>query len=390
MNLLIKDTFVKHTLGKIFIFLIITTLVHTEDFSYHLTATKSSLYVKEPLLINFEVKQTNPNIVLLFNFDLKKSQNYYFQRVGQEESDKYHDISIKYTYIIYPLKAGEININFHLIKKITSDDKVAYSFSGDRDNVKGLVTTDFVINVPPLTLKVTPLPQGTQIVGDFSLKYKLPKKEAKPYEPLSFKIWINGIGYPPIIDDFFVKKHLFKLFKEIPQNKKEVTKKGIKNAMIYPMALSHTKDFTLPKIQINVFNPLTKKSYLLTVPSHTMIIRKEAKEILLDKVDSPQPFQIDWRWITQFLEYLIVFVAGYFTHILLKWKKQTQKKTVMEVNPLKEKIIKTKEEKALLQLLISSQSKGFQEQIDRLEKAIYHQHPINFKQLKKEILEKLK
>jgi hypothetical protein len=134
-------------------------LLTAEDFTYEFHLDKQDPYLKEPVILTLDLKQTNHDIVLLFNFDLRKSDDYFFQRLDTKETDTHHNIQIHYVYLLYPLKAGEINISFDLMKKVTTDDSVAYSFSGDRDNIKGLVTTDTKITLPPLPLSVKKLPQ---------------------------------------------------------------------------------------------------------------------------------------------------------------------------------------------------------------------------------------
>jgi len=61
--------------------------------------------------------------------------------------------------------------------KDTTDNSVAYRFSRDQDNVKGLITTNSFITLPPLFLKVKALPQDMQQkVGNFSLDYDIKKR----------------------------------------------------------------------------------------------------------------------------------------------------------------------------------------------------------------------
>ena len=382
---------IKKTLLKtLLLFLGLSFLLHSEDFSYQFKINNTTPYLKEALSLSLEVNQTNHNIVLMFNFDVKKSPHYYFQRIGEKEKKKHHNLSIIYDYLIYPLKKGEVNIEFELVKKVTTDDKVAYSFSGDRDNVKGLVTTDTAIILPPLTLYVKPLPKETQIVGDFKLGYTFSTHQANPYQPIGFKLNLIGLGYPPIIKKLFPHKVDFKLFRETPTNTPIVTQKGIKNTLIYSMALSATKDFIMPKVTIKAFNPTLKKSYILTIPSQNFKI-VEAKELtLVDKVDSPKPLSVNWSWIENILQCLVVFLAGYFTHFsLTNWTKKTSLSSKKTPHPLVLKIEKVKDEKSLLQLLLSSQIKAFTPTITLLEDAIYHQKEINLKEIKKALKESL-
>ncbi len=70
--------------------------------------------------------------------------------------------------MIYPLKSGKVNLEFKFIKSITTDEKVAYSISGDRDNVKALSNQDIRVELDPIEFRYKRYSQkGTNLVGDF-------------------------------------------------------------------------------------------------------------------------------------------------------------------------------------------------------------------------------
>ena len=181
------------------------TLAYAGDFSYKFALSDTSPYLKEAVIMKLDLEQTDHSKVLLFKFSPKKSDDYEFYRLDMKEEDAYHAAKIHYTYLIYPKRTGEINITFDLIEMVTTDEKVAYSFSGDRDNVRGLNKKDIPIDLPPLKLNVKPLPEGTQIVGDFKLDYATKKKRANAYEPLPLTITIKGVGYPPVLKQLIPK-----------------------------------------------------------------------------------------------------------------------------------------------------------------------------------------
>jgi len=388
MNLSIKDTSVKHNLGKILkLFIALSfVLLLAEDFTYDFHLDKANPYLKEPVILTLDLKQTNHDIVLLFNFDLCKSADYFFQRLDTKETDTHHNIQIHYVYLIYPLKSGEIKLSFDLVKKITTDDSVAYSFSGDRDNIKGLVTTDTKITLPPLPLSVKDLPENTTLVGDFSLTHTFTKHEAKAYEPIPFQVKIEGSGYPPLVDTLLPKDLNITVFKETPIVHSTHSKQGTKSSVIYPMALSSTNSFDLSPITIKAFNPKTMKHYALTVPKQHFNISKIDVNTLVDKTDNPKPLQNDWSWLSSLLGYLIVFAAGYLTAISMKWKKKI---LPQNDDPLKVKIEACKDERSLLQVLMAGNSKKFARSIEKIENSLYGNGKINFKKIKEEVLEKI-
>lgn len=385
MNSLIKDISVKHSLGKVLFLCFHIFWLQAGDFDYNIQVDKPQPYMKEGTLVTVTLKQTNHDIVLLFDFDLLKSADYTFQRVDIQEVDTYHAAEISYTYLVYPLKVGKIDVGFSLTQKATTDESVAYSFSGDRDNVKGLVTTNTHIDLSPLVLDVKPIPSGTALVGDFTLDYQVNIHDAEAFEPLPMQIRIKGKGYPPILETLYPQEGNFTQFTETPFVQSISTTQGTVNTVTYAMAFSAEKSFTLPPLVIKAFNPLTAKSYELLVPAQTFNVQASDSSKLLDKVDNPAPFKIDWSWLETFLSYLVVFVAGYLTALSLKW----QKKTKQEAEPLKEKIQNASTHKQLLQILLSQDKKYFTGSIQKLENTLYADENTPLKHLKKEALESI-
>ena len=375
----------KHSLGSLLLILF-SLFANAEDFTHHISVDNANPYLKEAILLKVDLNQTNAEIVLFFNFDLEKSKDYSFKRVGVKESDKYHNTQVNYTYLIYPLKTGSINLNFKLKKRVTTDDSIAYSFSGDRDTVKGLVTTDSTINLKPLTLNIQSLPKGTQLIGDFQLNYKIKTHEALSYEPLPFEVTLTGTGYPPLLKNILNNENNITLFSEKPQQLSTHMKEGTKNRIIYSMALSYHQNFTLKKTIIQAFNPKIKKSYKLTIPQQDFKIKQVDSKTLVDKVDSPKAVEIDFSWIKNFFTYLLIFIAGYISALSLKWKQRSRK---IDENILKSKIKNAKDERALLQILMSENNQIFKETIEVLESHLYSKKRVNLKTLKEELMEKI-
>lgn len=361
-------------------------MLHAEDFTYTFNLDNHSPYVKEAVILTLDLTQTNHDVVMLFDFSIVPSDNYVFQRLDIKEIDSYHNAKIHYVYLLYPIKSGELNISFELTQKVTSDESVAYSFSGDRDNVKTLVTVDTLVQLKPLQLKVKPLPPHTQIVGDFTLEHSIPRHKGKAYEPLPFQVTIEGKGYPPVLENILSQEGNFTRFTDKALVKSTASKQGTQSKVTYPMALSHSQSFTLPALHIKAFNPKTNKAYMLHVPAQDFNITQVPKDVLIDSIDSPKPWEEDWSWLRTFMGYLLVFVLGYISALSWKWSKKTIDK---DVNPLLEKIQKIQNTKALLQLLMASKNEEFSIYIEKLEEGIYAEKTLNLKQLKKEILESI-
>ncbi|RLA70233.1 MAG: hypothetical protein DRG09_03745 [Epsilonproteobacteria bacterium] len=373
-------------LFQLFSFCLFSLMSHAEDFTHSFHVNKTDPYVKEGVILTLDLNQTSHDKVLLFDFKIKESDAYHFQRLDIEETDTGHHAQVHYVYLIYPLKSGKINIAFDLLKKVTTEDSVAYSFSGDRDNVKGLVTVDTDVKLPPLQLNVQALPENTLLVGDFKLTHAIKKHQAQAYEPLPIQVSIGGKGYPPLLNTLLPKEGNFTRFTEDPVVKSIVTIQGSQSTVTYAMALSHTQSFTLSPLKIKAFDPHTQKSYYLTVPEQHFDITTPKTNTLVDAIDSPLLLKEDWSWLKTLLGYVVVFTAGYLSALSWKWTKKQRRK---EDNPFKDKIQNCNDAKALLQLLMATEDKHFTSTMEILEASLYGDGKINFKKVKQDLLEKI-
>jgi len=382
----------KRNLGNIVVFLlfIFVSLASAEDFEYKIELDNKQPYLKEVVVLTAEFHQINKDIVLMFDFDLKKSKDYDFKRVKASETDLNHNTKASYRYLVNPLKSGNIEIAFKLAKKVTTDENVAYSFSGDRDNVKGLVTTDTEVQLPSLKLSVKPLPNGVSLVGDFTLNYELKKQTYKAYEPIPILLHIEGNGYPPEFVKFPFFNDDIKIFADKPVVKINSTQLTTKSKTTYPIAFSSAKSFQLKEVEIKVFNPKTKESYILRVPKLDFDVQKVSSSELIDKVDIPKSSS---NYLTEMKEYLriifsyiIVFLAGGISGYFLRQKRRKNIKS----QTMKQKIENSKDERELLQLLLSSENSTYNKAIKELESAVYGGSRISFKDIKTELLLKIR
>ncbi len=127
--------------------LLIINFLDAKDMDITFDISKKSAYQGEAILLDVNLSQLDHSKVMLFNFSIKKSQKFRFRQIDFREDNRYHNLKQYYKFLIYPISSGNINIKFNMIKSITDDEKVAYSISGDKDNVKGLVKNDIILNI---------------------------------------------------------------------------------------------------------------------------------------------------------------------------------------------------------------------------------------------------
>jgi len=378
---------VKLNLGKVlFLILLCITALDAEDFVYDMHTNTQTPYLKESVLLSVDINQSNPDVVLFFHFNIANSDAYDVEQIDSSQDYTLHKTKIHYLYVLHPLKSGDINITFNLIKRITNDASVANLSSGDRDDFSKLKTVDKPIPIPSITLHVKPLKKEIQLIGDFKLTYHMKTTKAQAYEPIPMEIILEGEGYPPIIEDIIPQETNITLFTHKPVVSKVTSSQGIKYKVAYSMAISSNENFTLPQIDFKAFNPRENKSYVLSIPPQNFTITPVNYQTLLDKTDRPKPLTNDFSWLQTLLGYTVVFSAGYLTALSWKWKKKHSPK---EKHPLIQKIQNCKDEKALLQVLMAADSKNFTSSIEKLEASLYGNGKINLNKVKQDLMEEL-
>jgi len=350
--------------------LLLNTL-HADDMSYTFKLSTSTPYMNEATLLEVNLTQENHSNVMMFKFNLEKSNDYDFHQVAFTEHEKYHDLRHEYRYLIYPKKTGAVSLEFELIKSLTDDDKVAYAISGDRDNVKGLVKEDIVVEVEPLNLQVKPLPKGVTLVGNFQLTYTLDKKETDAFDPVNLKVNLKGKGRVEHFE-LLPNSKSYTLFTQ--KTKYDVSNSRVETSTIieWDYAISAEKDFVLPKLVLKAFNSKTQKVYELVLPQQNIKVNEVKSSSLLDKEDFPASFSgFDWEFWRWVFSYVFVFLAGFLMpRDLFRRGKVLSEKSEEDV--LVEKISTAKTHRELLQILLLENDMKYSKAISLLEGVVYN------------------
>ena len=373
------------------VWLLLVVTLTAEDFTYRIAPAKTDPYLKEPVLLRVDLNQTNPAVVLLFQFQVNPSSDYAVRPLYARHNDTLHHTRLSNLYEIYPLRTGDINITFSLTKRVTNDAKVRYFSSGDRDDFKKLETEDFPIALPPLKLHVRPLPKGTELVGDFTLRYEIKRHHTQAYTPIPVTITLSGRGYPPTITRLLPQRSGYRLFAEKPRIEQFSTPQGSQIKAHYVYALTAKDSFDLPEIKIRAFNPFTARPYTLKIPRQHFEIEGVDRESLVDTADTPRPLGFDTAWLWQLLGYLTAFAAGVVSAIL--WQKTGDRhpyRTKTARDPLLPKIEDAKDAKTLLKLLIASNDPQYREAVNRLEAHLYRGEALKLQSLKAQLVKQFK
>jgi hypothetical protein len=369
----------KKNLGSLLLFILFLETLHAAKLcDYHFKISNPTPYIKEGVDITFSAAQLDQSAVMFFDLKAPKSPDYTLIFLHKSENNShYHDKRVAYHYRLYPLKAGELLLDFNFSISQTSDKSMEKFASGDRDIIKPMLKEQTNIPLKPLHIHVKPLKKEVTLIGDFTLKMALEKSSLHPFEQLNLSYTLKGSGYPSTIKQLLPKIEGVESFLELEE------KKGVQH---FSYALLADSNFTIPEVNISCFSPKRKRYYTLHAPAQKITILAQKESELVDSKDSLPKKAFSFDAILPYLNGLLLFIAGYFTaHFQLFniFQKKSIKKDTHQ-----EKIASCKDAKSLLQLLLSLDSKAYKKEISLLEDALYHDRAVSLKDIKEQLLKR--
>ena len=345
------------------------------DFLLSLEASKGDLFVGEPFELTLLLKQRETAQVVDSNFVAPDFKGFWIK--GEPRQSREHEGEYMVTRVVYTLsaqRAGELSITPAEIK-IASRVSVSQSWGSFRPQVKW---RSYYSNT--LDIKAKPLPNGANIIGDFSLDVEVSKHEINPNEALNVTVKVKGLGNLEDIKSFKPYLQNVNIFDE------KVSIKG--DTLSQKLAFVSDSDFTIPAFSLEYYNTKTQRVEQIKTQEikikvkgsekpNELKIKREDKEVLL-KSETPSPIAkagIDKLWLA------LVFGLGVLVGvvIMLATRRNTSKKT-LKFNIKDEKLL-------LIKLLPFKDNENVQEIIDVLESNIYSsEKKVVDKKLLKELL----
>lgn len=381
----------KKNLGRIvfLLFLLLNVLEANDLATYKLSTNKSDPFVKEAVAITFEAVQKDHTDNMMFSLQPKKSDTYEIILLNKKnETKQKHHAHIIFTYLLFPLKAGNITVHFDFTIRTASDSAIAQSVIDDHDDSIGVNTHDTTVKIKPLLLHVKELSKETDLVGDFSLKEKIQRTTINQYQSLSIIYTLEGEGYE---SGSFQPIHPINgvtMFSETNTIYAKATKNGYKIKRQYIYALSAKESFTIPAVNVKAFSTKKEQYYTLKTPQHHITVTKIDTSKLLDNEEYPQSKSIvDIGKIKDFLIYILIFFTGYLTAKLQSTPLKKRKNDSIALQAVK----KSQTPKELLFALINNHlENNFAKEVEILEDMVYNNANHNFNTIKNKLIKKVK
>ncbi len=372
----------------ILLFVVHMPLFGAEGFSWQMKVSTRTPYIKEAVIVTMDARQEEKKGVIRFEFHPQKSSAYEILFLGEEDLRGADDLThVRFKYALFPLHEGNLSVDFHFVAKRASKEELKEVAIGARNVLRVVKTTDTPVDLNPLLLRARKVPQGTALIGDYTLSCDAPAKEVAPFSQVNLTCMLKGYGYPPGLKTILPGIEGVESFAEVEKFDDKLFHKRT-----YRYALLAEKSFTIPKISIKAFDPAKEKPYILESPAQEIsVMHAEPKEIL-DSRDS-LPKEVDFAKYRSWLYGVLLFLAGFLSAKLLpdftNFTKKFAGSHLAAENRFLQKVEKTDDMRLLMKYLLLEDRELFAKEIASLEEALYQKRNLSLKSLKSQIRRKV-
>ena len=376
--------------GKIiFLFLMLFTSIlsaNNKYCTYSIKASKSNIFINEAIYITFHARQKTKNEVMFFDLKPRKSSKYEIISIKEKRHEfNYHDAEKTFTFLVFAKESGKINVELDFRVRRATDDAVSEAYTGSRDNVKSIPTTNVNIGLVSVSLNVKKLNQNVNGIGNFKLNMKLDKESSNSYDAINVEYHLVGTGYldkkfEPLKD--ITNTSIFK-------GKKVVAPRATKNGYIYNIKWNYAvvakEDFKINNVEFKTYDYKKGTYRLKSIKEKQIKITALNIDNLVDDKNAPDSTFNFEKYLNYFYS-IMIFIAGFLLAKLLEYLPKNEKN--------KDDISKNiKLSSSAMELLKSAMplvhKYHLKEEIQELEEILYSNSNKSFKAVKNKILKKL-
>lgn len=352
-------------------------------YNLSISVDKKNIYVGESIEFTLKFKYKKDLEIVSLDYIKPKFENFWVKELKPKDSQnnytEYVEQEIKY--LLFPQKAGKIELEPIKIGITTLKNQYGGSFY--------LTTPTVTIPVysNKLELNVKALPQGINLIGDFTIESTIDKATINQGDAVSYKLYIEGRGNIDDLDEVLIKIPNTTIYDN--PSKKEYNIQGNiyggKYTKIY--SLVGKEDFTIPSIEVQYFDKKTKTVKTIRTKEYNIKVNATVgKERKLEVSNIPHQKEVEQIQKVEIVkttdnEKLLYFIMGLFSGVAILgsyifWTKRDREKSEI---PLLENVKKAKTPDELFKILLVYINID-----EKLDKIIYKLEHISLEEYKKE------
>jgi len=243
--------------------------VKSEDiFSFVLKADRESVFLGESFVATIYMSISGKlQGIQISDYAAPSSSDFFIKEIeGQKEYQHNGYTVIEKQYIITTKKEGNVTIAPATAKLGQPD--------WSRQDIFGRPSISWTaIRSNQLNVEVKALQTEADLVGDFQLKVKLDAQSVKPNKPVNLTVTIKGKGS---LEDFEFPKYEMDgvtVYGDEAKVESHIEKGELLSTYSKSFAFISEDDFSIPARNISMYNPQTKETKTLEVPSYEVSIK---------------------------------------------------------------------------------------------------------------------
>ena len=251
-------------------------VANSNKFSLQLRTDKKSVLVGEPLVatVFFSVSK-NVRLSENPNYTKPDFDGFFVKELGNEKTYIQGNYQVtELAYLLTPKSEGNFTVG-------PATAKVGIADMSRRDmfgRFFGTVWTPIASNT--LAIEVKPIPQDTDLVGNFVLKSRIDKQKVKANKPVNLTVQIEGEGN---LEDFeFLAYEIdgVTIYSDDAKVETQVINKKLKSSYVKKFVFISDHDFNIPKRDISVYDVKKGEVTHLNIPIYDVKVEGAPKVVV--------------------------------------------------------------------------------------------------------------
>ena len=253
------------------------------SYEWKVLGSPQTLQVGEPGVVRYECTFSDSAAEYTIDFKPAGTEAYEARILTQRDRVTQGRRIQTFDVLITPKKAGGIDVRLGALVRHTTFASIENATIG-RDNVKRYDFNDEAVSLPPVAISTQH--NSADLTGRITLEAQADKNMVRAFEPVHLSVRIKGAGNLEQFVPYELNISGVRVFEEPPQKSLVPSAEGFEGEIRQEFALVSEKSFTIPSLELNVFDTAGRKPLLLkTQPIAVEVAQGYTPSSLLDPPD---------------------------------------------------------------------------------------------------------